>query len=54
MELFLMIVILILVGDSIFKRLDLKSLEERLESHKEIMDIQDRRIDKLWQDINNL
>ena len=52
MEPFLWIAIFILLGHIVFTKLDVKQLEERLDTYKETLDIQNEKIDDLWRYIN--
>ncbi|EOQ01445.1 hypothetical protein [Bacillus cereus] len=52
METFLWIAIFILLGYIIFIKLDVKQLEERLDTYKEMLDIQNEKIDDLWKYID--
>ncbi|EOW9529902.1 hypothetical protein ACO11K_003666 [Bacillus cytotoxicus] len=52
LELFLWIIIFILLGHIVCIKLDLKHLEKRLDNYKQIMDIQNQKIDETWRYIN--
>lgn len=52
MELVLWIIIGILFGHIVCMKLDLKHLEKRLDTYKEMLDIQNEKIDNLWSYIN--
>ncbi|WP_270395477.1 hypothetical protein [Bacillus paranthracis] len=52
MELVLWIVICILLGHIVCMKIDLKHLEKRLDTYKEMLDIQNEKIDDLWSYIN--
>ncbi len=54
MEPVLWIAIFILLGHIIFIKLDVKQLEERLDCHKQRMDIQNEKIDEIWRYTNKL
>ncbi|MEB4820349.1 hypothetical protein [Bacillus thuringiensis] len=54
MELVLWIIIGILFGHIISIKLDLKNLAERLDNHKEIMNIQNQKTDDVWEYIKKL
>ncbi|AHJ86767.1 TPA: hypothetical protein QCV86_003012 [Bacillus thuringiensis] len=52
MELVLWMIIGILFGHTICMKLDLKHSKERLDTYKEMLDIQNEKIDNLWGYIN--
>ncbi|WP_229193896.1 hypothetical protein [Bacillus cereus] len=54
MELVLWIIIGILFSHIVCIKLDLKHLEKRLDNYKQIMDIQNQKIDETWKYINKL
>lgn len=54
MELVLWITIGMLCGYIIFIKLDLKNLEKRLDNYKEIMNIQNQKIDDVWEYVKRL
>ncbi|EOO36920.1 hypothetical protein IIU_01523 [Bacillus cereus VD133] len=54
MEQFLWIAIFILLGHIICIKLDLKNLEKRLDNYKEIMNIQNQKIDDVWEYVKKL
>ncbi|WP_172452187.1 hypothetical protein [Bacillus thuringiensis] len=51
-EPFLWIAIFILLSHIIFIKLDVKQLEERLDTYKEMLDIQNQKIDEIWRYTN--
>ncbi|BAR86679.1 iron compound ABC transporter permease [Bacillus thuringiensis serovar tolworthi] len=52
MELVFLIVIFIVLGQIVCTKMDLKHLEKRLDIYKEMLDIQNEKIDDLWRYIN--
>ncbi|MCQ6306841.1 MULTISPECIES: hypothetical protein [Bacillus cereus group] len=49
---FLWIAIFILLGHIVCIKMDVKQLEHRLDTYKEMLDIQNEKIDDLWKYIN--
>ncbi|MGH1265887.1 hypothetical protein ACQVWE_26790 [Bacillus cereus] len=54
MELVLWIIILILLGHIVDMKIDLKHSEERLDTYKEMLDIQNEKIDDVWEYVKKL
>ncbi len=54
MELLLWVVILILLGHIVDTKIDLKHSEERLDTCKEMLDIQNEKIDYVWEYVKKL
>lgn len=54
MELVLWIVIAILFGHIVCIKIDLKQLEKRLGTYKEMLDIQNEKIDDVWEYVKKL
>ncbi|MEW4066795.1 MULTISPECIES: hypothetical protein [Bacillus] len=54
MEQFLWIAIFILFGHIICIKLDLKHSEKRLNTYKEMLDIQNEKIDDVWEYVKKL
>ncbi|WP_242266299.1 MULTISPECIES: hypothetical protein [unclassified Bacillus cereus group] len=52
METILWIAIFILLGHTICIKLDLKQSEKRLDTYKEMLDIQNEKIDEIWRYTN--
>ncbi|WP_154213789.1 hypothetical protein [Bacillus cereus] len=52
MELVFWIVIFIVLGQIVCTKMDLKNLKKRLDTYKEMLDIQNEKIDDLWRYIN--
>ncbi|MEI4614838.1 hypothetical protein [Bacillus cereus] len=48
METFLWIATFILLGQIVCIKMDLKYLEKRLDTYKEMLDIQNEMIDEIW------
>ncbi|MDA2382538.1 hypothetical protein PDN41_12175 [Bacillus cereus] len=54
MELVLWIIIGILFGHIVCIKLDLKHSKERLDTYKEMLDIQNEKIDDVWEYVKKL
>ncbi|PYE87623.1 hypothetical protein [Bacillus sp. 196mf] len=52
MDQFLWIAIFIFLGQTICIKLDLKQSEKRLDTYKEMLDIQNEKIDEIWRYTN--